>query len=118
MTFPFMARLRADSDQHTGKRISFAMRMDFAAIYGFSTPDSFSHWSIHMSDLPRPCVAHPELVRFKYPLPHLARALKLQRKIRIVTIGSSSTAGEGDIVPYPDRLQLALRKKFQDRMID
>jgi hypothetical protein len=71
-----------------------------------------------MPDAPRPCIAHPDLVRFKYPLPHLAQALKSQRRIRIVAIGSSSTAGEGDIVPYPSRLQMALRKKFSDRMID
>jgi acyl-CoA thioesterase-1 len=71
-----------------------------------------------MPDVPRPCIAHPELVRFKYPLPYLAQALKSQRKITIVAIGSSSTAGEGDIVPYPSRLQMALRKQFPDRMID
>ena len=46
------------------------------------------------------------------------RSLKLQRKIRIVTIGSSSTAGEGDVVPYPARLELLLRGGFHDRMID
>jgi acyl-CoA thioesterase-1 len=71
-----------------------------------------------MPDEPRPCIAHPETVRFKFPLPRLAQALKSQRKIRIVAIGSSSTAGEGDIVPYPSRLQMALRKQFPDRMID
>jgi acyl-CoA thioesterase-1 len=71
-----------------------------------------------MPDVPRPCIAHPELVRFKHPLPNLARVLGSQRKIRIVAIGSSSTAGEGDIVPYPSRLQMALRKQFPDRMID
>ena len=31
------------------------------------------------------------------------RSLKRQRKIKIVTIGSSSTAGEGDVLPYPAR---------------
>lgn len=71
-----------------------------------------------MSDVVRPCIAHPDLVRFKHPLPHLAQALKSQRKIRIVAIGSSSTAGEADILPYPSRLQMALRKAFPDRMID
>jgi acyl-CoA thioesterase-1 len=35
-----------------------------------------------------------------------------------VAIGSSSTAGEGNIVPYPDRLQLALRRNNYGRMID
>src|SRR4051812_15048671 len=84
----------------------------------FNLGHFFCQRSIHMPDMPRPCIAHPELVRFKYRLPHLARALKSQRKIRIVAIGSSSTAGEGEIVPYPARLQIALRKQFPDRMID
>jgi acyl-CoA thioesterase I len=71
-----------------------------------------------MPDAPRPCNAHPDLVGFKYPLPHLAGSLKHQRKTRIVAIGSSSTAGEGNIVPYPYRLELALRSGSYGRMID
>ena len=69
---------------------------------------------------PRPCVSHPDLVAFKYPLPHLAQSLKRQRGTRIVAIGSSSTAGEGNIVPYPHRLELALRRDGNNygRMID
>jgi acyl-CoA thioesterase-1 len=59
-----------------------------------------------------------DLVRFKYPLPHLAQGLKSQRKIKIVTIGSSSTAGEGKIVPYPARLEMFLRSRYHDWMID
>ena len=55
---------------------------------------------------------------FAHPLPHLARALAQQRKIRIVAIGSSSTAGDGSIVPFPCRLELALRARFPGRMID
>ena len=35
-----------------------------------------------------------------------------------MAIGSSSTAGEGNIVPYPDRLELALRRNNYGRMID
>ena len=61
---------------------------------------------------------HDDLVRFKYPLPHLAQSLKNQRKVKVVAIGSSSTAGEGNIVPYPARLELALRSRYHDRMID
>lgn len=71
-----------------------------------------------MPDASQPCSTHPELVHFKYPLPHLADSIKRQRKIKIVAIGSSSTLGEGDLIPYPSRLQLALRKQFHDRMID
>lgn len=69
-----------------------------------------------MSETCPPDETHPDAVR--YELPHLAQALKSLRKIKIVAIGSSSTAGEGDIVPYPYRLELALRKRFPDRMID
>jgi acyl-CoA thioesterase-1 len=71
-----------------------------------------------MPDAPRPCDAHPDLVAFKYPLPHLTSSLKHQRKTGIVAIGSSSTAGEGNIVPYPYRLELALRGGAYGRMVD
>jgi acyl-CoA thioesterase I len=71
-----------------------------------------------MPDAPRPCNTHPDIVGFKYPFPHLMRSLRLQRKTKIVAIGSSSTAGEGDVVAYPARLELLLRKRFRDRMID
>ncbi|HET7125036.1 MAG TPA: SGNH/GDSL hydrolase family protein [Bradyrhizobium sp.] len=71
-----------------------------------------------MAEIQRHCDTHQDIVGFKYPFPHLTRSLKLQRKIKIVAIGSSSTAGEGDIVPYPARLELLLRAGFHDRMID
>ena len=71
-----------------------------------------------MTDTSRPCVPHPDLVAFKYSLPRLAQSIKCQRKTRIVAIGSSSTAGEGNIVPYPHRLELALRGHNYGRMID
>ena len=71
-----------------------------------------------MPDTPRPCDTHPDLVGFKYPLPHLTQSLKRQRRTRIVAIGSSSTAGEGKIIPYPCRLELALRDRFHGRLID
>lgn len=77
-----------------------------------------------MPDAPRPCDTHLDLVGFKYPLPNLAQSLKRQRKTRIVAIGSSSTAGERSqtgeikIVPFPPRLELALRLWSFGRMID
>jgi acyl-CoA thioesterase I len=71
-----------------------------------------------MPDAPQPCDPHPDLVKFKYPLPHLAESLKRQRKTKVVAIGSSSTAGEDTVIPFPPRLELALRKRFPDRMID
>jgi acyl-CoA thioesterase-1 len=71
-----------------------------------------------MTDTPRPCKQHLDLVGFKYRLPHLTESLKRQRKIKIVAIGSSSTAGEDPVIPFPFRLQLALRSRYPGRMID
>ena len=71
-----------------------------------------------MPDAPRPCDPRPDLVAFKYPLPRLAQSFKRQRKTKIVAIGSSSTAGEGKIAPYPCRLALALRGHNYGRIID
>jgi hypothetical protein len=77
-----------------------------------------------MADASRPCNTYPDLVRFKHPLSHLAQSLRRQRRTKIVAIGSSSTAGEpspsGDvkIVPFPARLELALRRHNYGRMID
>jgi acyl-CoA thioesterase I len=76
-----------------------------------------------MSDTPRQCDTHLDIVGFKYPLPNLAQSLKHRRKTRIVAIGSSSTAGEWSqgeikIVPFPPRLELALRIWSFGRIID
>jgi len=61
---------------------------------------------------------YPDLVGLKYRLPHLTESLARQRKVKIVTIGSSSTSGVGDIVPFPYRLEQALRIRFYGRAID
>jgi hypothetical protein len=53
-----------------------------------------------------------EFTIFKYQLPNLARALKGTEPIRIVAMGSSSTAGRGDVVPYPYRLEMYLRGRY------
>jgi acyl-CoA thioesterase I len=73
-----------------------------------------------MTDAARPCKTHPETVAFKYPLRNFAAALKTRRKIKIVAIGSSSTAGADGVLPFPPRLELALRScaDFYGRMID
>ena len=55
---------------------------------------------------------------FEHPLPNFANRLKGQGPIKLVAPGSSSTAGEGDVVPYTYRLQTSLRDKFKNRMID
>jgi lysophospholipase L1-like esterase len=55
---------------------------------------------------------------FQYRLPNFANRLNGHGSIKIVAIGSSSTAGEGDIVPYTYRLESALRAKYPNHMID
>jgi acyl-CoA thioesterase-1 len=71
-----------------------------------------------MPDALRPCDTHPDLVDFSYPLPHLTRSLKRQLRTRIVAIGSSSTAGADQVIPFPPRLELALRSRLYGRTID
>jgi hypothetical protein len=70
-----------------------------------------------MTDVSQPCNSHLDIVTFKQPLKNLAESLKRRRKIKIVAIGSSSVAGEG-VIPFPARLELALRDRYPGRMID
>jgi hypothetical protein len=60
--------------------------------------------------------AHVEA--FPYRLPNFANRLNGPGSIKIVAIGSSSTIGEGDIVPFTYRLEMALKDKYPNRMID
>ena len=53
----------------------------------------------------------------RHRLTHLANALASPRTAIIVAIGSSSTAGEGDVVPYPPLLEGALRADNENRVI-
>jgi hypothetical protein len=68
-------------------------------------------------DLPK-CNIPADLIRFDRPLFHLAKRLKGTGPVKIVAIGSSSTAGEGTVVPYPGRLETALRLRFSTRSIN
>ncbi|VIO75150.1 SGNH/GDSL hydrolase family protein [Bradyrhizobium ivorense] len=69
---------------------------------------------------PRPCETHLDIVKFQHGLRHLAQALKRDRKVKIVALGSSSTAGADNILPFPPRLELLWRsqKPTFGRMID
>lgn len=70
-----------------------------------------------MSDAP-PNFELPDFLGFKYPLPYLTRRLRKGETVKIVAIGSSSTAGEGGIIPYPNRLQTFLRDRYPSYTID
>ena len=65
-----------------------------------------------MLDAPPEVDVPNEFVSFKYPLPHLVKALVGEAPVRIVAMGSSSTAGRGDVVPYPHRLEMYLRVQY------
>ena len=55
-----------------------------------------------------------EMTRLKYPLRHFEAALRGKGPVRIVAMGSSSTAGREDVVPYPYRLEMYLRQHYND----
>jgi hypothetical protein len=54
----------------------------------------------------------------QYSLPHLAERLARGGDVTIVAIGSSSTAGEGGIKPYPGYLQDMLRQTYGNPQIN
>jgi hypothetical protein len=59
-----------------------------------------------------------ELIGFQHPLPNLARAFRSKGPVKIVAMGSSSTSGREDVVPYPHRLEMYLRVANPDTKID
>jgi hypothetical protein len=65
---------------------------------------------------PRPCDIPRQFTLFRHPLPNLAKQVAGKGPAKIVAIGSSSTQGVGGIVPYPYRLEMALRERFKDRI--
>ena len=59
-----------------------------------------------------------ELIALKQKFPHFFKALHGKGPVRIVAMGSSSTAGRADVVPYPARLEMYLRWQYQERFPD
>jgi lysophospholipase L1-like esterase len=55
---------------------------------------------------------------FEYDLPNLAEAIEAANSVKIVALGSSTTAGEGGIVAYPYRLEAVLRDRYANPRID
>jgi hypothetical protein len=50
-----------------------------------------------------------------FKLPHFFEALHGTEPVRLVAMGSSSTAGRPDVVPYPAWLEMYLRWQYQER---
>jgi len=67
---------------------------------------------------PRQCQTHLDDFKFQFPLPHFKEAVKQRRKIKVVALGSSSTAGADGVIPFPPRLEMLLRQHYFGRMID
>ncbi|MBR0851553.1 SGNH/GDSL hydrolase family protein [Bradyrhizobium diazoefficiens] len=70
-----------------------------------------------MSEASSPAIP-AKAAAFKHPMRALSGRLAGVGAIKVVAIGSSTTAGEGDIVPYPQRLETALRNRFNGRPFD
>jgi hypothetical protein len=67
------------------------------------------------------CGAPHDETRLYRPLPHVSALLRAHQPIRIVAIGSSSTAGAGASGPaasYPARLQAELHERFPGQTIE
>ncbi|MET4233947.1 lysophospholipase L1-like esterase [Bradyrhizobium sp. i1.4.4] len=57
-------------------------------------------------------------IPFRFRMDRLASHLAGVGAIKIAAIGSSTTAGEGGIIPYPHRLESALRSRCPGRNFD
>jgi lysophospholipase L1-like esterase len=63
----------------------------------------------------RRCTVYKDLARLDYPLPRTSRRIAAGEPLRVVAIGSSSTAGIGASSPataYPSRLAVELEELF------
>ena len=59
-----------------------------------------------------------EVIGFNYSFPRLAETLRRGAPVKIVAMGSSSTAGRENVVPYPYWLEMYLRTKTGNSKID
>jgi hypothetical protein len=78
---------------------------------------------VRMSDISSDGDIPAELIALRHPFPHFIKALFGDTAVRVVAMGSSSTAGRGDVVPYPHWLEMYLRveyaaKGYPDSKID
>jgi hypothetical protein len=64
-----------------------------------------------------PAVDFPQgIVKLQYPLRNFFDALRGGGPVRVVAMGSSSTAGRADVVPYPYRLEMYLRQHYAEAL--
>ena len=61
--------------------------------------------------LPTVDVPH-DIIKLQHPLRNFFDALCGKGPVQIIAMGSSSTAGRADVVPYPHRLEMYLRQHY------
>jgi lysophospholipase L1-like esterase len=91
---------------------------EFRSAFHFICAAFFRKRMVHMPDLQPSSKIPVHAAPFAHRLPNFASRLSGNGPIKVVAIGSSSTAGEGGIVPYTYRVETALRAKYAGRMID
>ena len=78
---------------------------------------AFSFFSARADAADRICNGPSDLTRLERPLVHVGEKLSAREPIKIVAIGSSSTAGAGASSPaasYPNRLAAELAERYPD----
>jgi hypothetical protein len=84
---------------------------------GLATKWGLQRQKVYAMTCSRPNVDTPDsFITFKHDLPHFFKALHGGAPLRIVAMGSSSTAGSGDdVVPYPARLEMYQRWQYREK---
>src|SRR4051794_4535735 len=90
----------------------------FLPAFYFICASFFCTRMAHMADAQPNATIPIHVAPFAHRLSTFASRLAGGGPIKVVAIGSSSTAGEGGIVPYTYRVERALRAKYAGRMID
>jgi lysophospholipase L1-like esterase len=86
-----------------------------AATLAFLTWSALAPVPASAADEARPCRTQADIARFSQPLARVADRLARHKPLKIVALGSSSTAGAGASSPagsYPARLAALLQKRF------
>jgi lysophospholipase L1-like esterase len=108
---------RQTQDFARGQSLRHRYRLNSAA-GSFAAAALLTVWltpAIAQQATARPCTVYKDLAKLDFPLPRTTRRIAAGEPLRIVAIGSSSTAGTGASSPaaaYPSRLAVELEELF------
>lgn len=80
----------------------------------------FASGMVRAAEPAPPCKAPASVTDIEYPLPRTSALIAAGQPVKIVAIGSSSTAGSGASTPaasYPSRLAVELGERFPNSKI-